>query len=175
MVAGAQRSSLRRRSRSPGSGPRAGPFPCPRTARSPGSPSAPGARRRLDERLSRGDLDLLHLHEPAIPSLSLLALRGARLPVVATFHASAERSLGYAAARPFLARFVERIGVRIAVSAAARSLIARYFPGDYDVIPNGVPVARFAASLPDPDLQHLKPYVLFVGRPEAAQGLRRAG
>ena len=130
----------------------------------------PGARRRLDERLSRGDLDVLHLHEPAIPSLSLLALMGARLPVVATFHASAERSLGYAAARPFLARFVERIDVRIAVSAAARSLIATYFPGDYDVIPNGVPVARFAAALPDPDLHHLKPYVLFVGRPEPRKG-----
>jgi phosphatidylinositol alpha-mannosyltransferase len=130
----------------------------------------PGARRRLGERLSRGDLDVLHLHEPAIPSLSLLALMGARLPVVATFHASAERSLGYAAARPFLRRFVERIDVRIAVSAAARSLIATYFPGDYDLIPNGVPVARFAGARPDPDLQHLKPYVLFVGRPEPRKG-----
>jgi phosphatidylinositol alpha-mannosyltransferase len=130
----------------------------------------PGARRRLYERLSRGDLDVLHLHEPAIPSLSLLALMGARLPVVATFHASAERSLGYAAARGFLRRFVERIDVRIAVSAAARSLIATYFPGDYDVIPNGVPVARFAAAVPDPALCHLKPCVLFVGRPEPRKG-----
>jgi len=89
---------------------------------------------------------------------------------VATFHASAERSLGYAAARPFLRRFVERIDVRIAVSAAARSLIATYFPGDYDVIPNGVPVARFAGAKPDPDLHHLKPFVLFVGRPEPRKG-----
>src|SRR5205085_11220516 len=113
----------------------------------------PGARRRLDERLSRGDLDVLHLHEPAIPSLSLLALMGARLPVVATFHASAERSLGYAAARPFLRRLVERIDVRIAVSAAARSLVAAYFPGDYDLIPNGVAVARFAGASPDPELK----------------------
>jgi phosphatidylinositol alpha-mannosyltransferase len=95
---------------------------------------------------------------------------GARLPVVATFHASAERSLGYAAARPFLARFVERIDVRIAVSAAARSLIGTYFPGDYRVIPNGVPVARFAGAAPDPELQRLKPCVLFVGRPEPRKG-----
>ena len=130
----------------------------------------PGARRCLDERLSRGDLDLLHLHEPAIPSLSLLALMGARLPVVATFHASAERSFGYAAARPFLRRFVERIDVRIAVSAAARSLIATYFPGDYHLIPNGVPVCRFAGAAPDPELQRMKPYVLFVGRPEPRKG-----
>jgi phosphatidylinositol alpha-mannosyltransferase len=130
----------------------------------------PGARRRLEGRLSRGDLDLLHLHEPAIPSLSLLALMGARLPVVATFHASAERSLGYAAARPVLTRFVERIDVRIAVSAAARSLIAGYFPGDYHLIPNGVPVSRFAGAAPDPELQALKPYVLFVGRPEPRKG-----
>ena len=130
----------------------------------------PGVRRRLDERLSRGDLDVLHLHEPAIPSLSLLALMGARLPVVATFHAAAERSAGYAAARRFLRRYVERIDERIAVSAAARSLIGAYFPSDYHVIPNGVAAARFAGATPDPDLERLRPYVLFVGRPEPRKG-----
>jgi phosphatidylinositol alpha-mannosyltransferase len=130
----------------------------------------PGVKRRLDGRLSRGDLDVLHLHEPAIPSLSLLSLMWARLPLVATFHASAERSLGYAAARPFLGRFVERIDLRVAVSAAARSLIGTYFPGDYRLIPNGVTVARFAGAAPDPEMERLKPYVLFVGRPEPRKG-----
>lgn len=130
----------------------------------------PGARRRLRERVSRGDLDVLHLHEPAIPSLSLLALLEARLPVVATFHASAERSLGYAVARPLLGRVLGRIDVRIAVSEAARALIGAYFPGDYRMIPNGVPVSRFAGAVPDPELQALKPFVLFVGRPEPRKG-----
>ena len=130
----------------------------------------PGPRRRLEDRLGRGDFDLLHLHEPAVPSLSLLALAAAHLPVVATFHASAERSLGYAAARPFLARLLDRLDVRIAVSEAARSLIGSYFPAPYRLIPNGVPVARFAGAAPDPGLEALKPFVLFVGRAEPRKG-----
>lgn len=130
----------------------------------------PGPARRLDRRLGEGDLDVLHLHEPAIPSLSLLALAKAHVPVVATFHASAPASAGYAALRPVLARYLARVDVRIAVSSAAESLIGRYFPGDYRLIPNGVPVARFAGAVPDPELASLGPFVLFVGRAEQRKG-----
>ena len=130
----------------------------------------PGPARRLDERLGRGDLDLLHLHEPAIPSLSLLALRSAHVPVVATFHASAERSAGYALARPVLRRLLDKIDVRIAVSRAAQNLIGSYFPAPYRLIPNGIDAARFAAAPPDPELAALKPFVLFVGRAEPRKG-----
>jgi phosphatidylinositol alpha-mannosyltransferase len=130
----------------------------------------PGPAHRLGRRLARGDLDVLHLHEPAIPSISLLALRAARGPVVATFHAAADRSAGYALARPFLGRLLAKVGVRIAVSQAARSLVGRYFPAPYRLIPNGVTVARFAGAGPDPELAALKPFVLFVGRPEPRKG-----
>lgn len=130
----------------------------------------PGPARRLDRRLAEGDFDVLHLHEPAIPSLSLLALAKAHVPVVATFHASAPASAGYAALKPLLGRYLARVDVRIAVSSAAESLIGRYFPGDYRQIPNGVPVARFAGATPDPELAALGPFVLFVGRAEQRKG-----
>lgn len=160
----------------PATRPEAGIWAAGRTAGIPANGSVaricfgPGPRRRLAARLARGDLDVLHLHEPAIPSLSLLALAGARLPVVATFHASAERSLGYALARPLLQRAVRRIDERIAVSAAARALVGTYFPGTYATIPNGVSIARFAGAAPDPALEAVMPYVLFVGRPEPRKG-----
>ncbi|HWD08299.1 MAG TPA: glycosyltransferase family 4 protein [Actinomycetota bacterium] len=130
----------------------------------------PGPARRVAERVRRGDLDLLHLHEPGSPSISLLALRAAQVPAVATFHASAEKSAGYAVARPLLGRVLDRLSVRIAVSAAARSLVGRYFPAPYRLIPNGVPVARFAGAFPDSELAGLKPFVLFVGRAEPRKG-----
>lgn len=130
----------------------------------------PGPARRVSERLARGDLDLLHLHEPGIPSISLLALRAAKVPAVATFHASAEQSAGYALMRPVLGRWLEKLSVRIAVSAAARSLVGRYFPAPYRLIPNGVPVARFAGAVADPALADAKPFVLFVGRAEPRKG-----
>lgn len=130
---------------------------------------SPGASRRIGALLA--DLDVVHLHEPLIPSVSLLALMDGRVPSVATFHASAGRSLGYAAARPVLARLAARLGARIAVSEAARALAARYFPEEYALIPNGIDLARFAGAVPDPDAAALRPFVLFVGRPEPRKGL----
>jgi phosphatidylinositol alpha-mannosyltransferase len=132
---------------------------------------SPGANARIRKRLGAGDLDLLHLHEPGIPSVSMLALRQANVPVIATFHASAPRSLAYQVARPILRPMLERISQRVAVSEASKRLISSYFPGDYHLIPNGIDFRRFSEAEPDRDLMAAKPFVLFVGRPEARKGL----
>jgi phosphatidyl-myo-inositol alpha-mannosyltransferase len=129
------------------------------------------ANSRLAARLARGDLELLHIHEPASPSVSLLALRQARVPVVATFHASAERSLAYRLARPALAPLMAKISRKIAVSEAARRLISTHFPGDYELIPNGITKDRWAGAAPAEELRTAGPFVLFVGRPEPRKGL----
>ena len=64
-----------------------------------------------------------------------------------------------------------RLHGRIAVSAAARHFIDRYFPGDYKVIPNGVDIARFAGAVPLARWQDGTPNLLFVGRHEPRKGL----
>jgi len=130
-----------------------------------GPGAAAGMRRALE------DLDphVVHLHEPLIPSLSALALLNSKAPCVGTFHASSEASLAYWAARPFLKRAIGRLRVRIVVSEAARALIARYFPGEYEEIPNGVVLHRYAtASRVDVGPG---PTVLFLGRFERRKGL----
>jgi phosphatidylinositol alpha-mannosyltransferase len=110
----------------------------------------------------------VHLHEPLIPSLSLVALVRANAPAVGTFHAAAPASTGYSLARPVLASAMSRLAVRTAVSDAARRLVSRYFPGDYVLTPNGVDAARFRDAHPtgDPDRN-----VLFLGRIERRKGL----
>ena len=113
--------------------------------------------------------EVVHLHEPLIPSLSLLALLNSRAPCVGTFHASSESSMAYWFARPILNRVMDRLSIRIVVSDAARDLIGRYFPGDYEVVPNGVEVARYATA-PRLDLG-AAPTVLFLGRLERRKGL----
>ncbi len=114
--------------------------------------------------------DLVHLHEPLVPSLSLLGLWSAKVPAVGTFHASAESSLGYRLARPVLERAVDRLAARTAVSDAARALIARYFPGEYLLTPNGIDAARFAEAHPiEPRSDRKK--ILFFGRIERRKGL----
>ncbi len=54
------------------------------------SPAVHGKVRRW---LAEGDFDVLHLHEPNAPSLSMWALRVAEGPIVATFHTSTTKSL----------------------------------------------------------------------------------
>ena len=130
-----------------------------------GPRAATAVRRALD----RFAPDVLHLHEPLIPSLSLLALWASSVPTVGTFHAAAERSLGYGLARPALRRAARRLRVRTAVSDAARELVSRYLPGDYGLTPNGVDVATFATASP----ADLGPgqKILFLGRIERRKGL----
>jgi phosphatidylinositol alpha-mannosyltransferase len=46
----------------------------------------PATLRKVKKWLLKGDFDVLHLHEPNAPSLSMLALQAAEGPIVATFH-----------------------------------------------------------------------------------------
>jgi phosphatidylinositol alpha-mannosyltransferase len=78
----------------------------------------------------------------------------------------------YAFGKPFFRRFINRLKGRIAVSEAARDFVARYFLGEYVIIPNGIDLQRF-------DRQRVQPIerfmdgrlnVLFVGRLERRKG-----
>jgi len=130
-----------------------------------GPVAALGVRRALADI----GAEVVHLHEPLIPSLSVLALLNSPSPCVGTFHASSESSAAYRVARPILKGLMDRLRVRIVVSDAARDLIGRYFPGDYEVIPNGVEVARYATA-PRVDLGAGRT-LLFLGRIERRKGL----
>ena len=129
----------------------------------------PGAGAATRRSLREFHADVIHLHEPLIPSVSLLALLNAAAPTVGTFHAAAPRSLGYGVSRALLDRAVQRLTCRTAVSKAARDLVSHYFPGDYAITPNGVDCARFATAEPLDWGPQLK--VLFHGRLEPRKGL----
>jgi phosphatidylinositol alpha-mannosyltransferase len=110
----------------------------------------PLSAARVRRWLAAGRFDVLHVHEPVNPSLSLLAVLSARGPVVATFHTAMTRSRALAAAQGLLQIVLERITGRIAVSALARKVQVEHLGGDAVEIPNGVAVARFAGTEPLP-------------------------
>jgi phosphatidylinositol alpha-mannosyltransferase len=83
-----------------------------------------------------------------VPFLSLSILKESRSVNVATFHAYAGFSPSYEFGGRALQGYAARLHGRIAVSAAARHFIDRFFPGDYKVIPNGVDVDRFQRAVP---------------------------
>ena len=95
-----------------------------------------------------GSFDVLHVHEPAVPSLSLLACWVASGPIVATVHTAMPRSRVLLAAQPVLRSALEKIDGRIAVSEAARTTLVEHLGGDAVLIPNGVATKRYRYAEP---------------------------
>ncbi|HEX7106448.1 MAG TPA: glycosyltransferase family 4 protein [Acidothermaceae bacterium] len=119
---------------------------------------------RVRRWLRDGAFDVVHVHEPAAPSLSLLATWAADVPIVATFHTSISRSRAMAAAYSILQTALEKISGRIAVSEAARRTLVEHLGGDAVLIPNGVQVSAFATAQPLPDWPGDGGAIGFLGR-----------
>ena len=129
---------------------------------------------RVKRILADEEFDIVHIHEPFMPFLPVQFLRYSEAINVATFHAAKERdaSRWYAYGRRVLRRWFRRLDGKIAVSLPAMRLVSRYFPGYFNIIPNGVNVAHFSAPLePLPQYCDGRPNILFVGRPEKRKGL----
>jgi phosphatidylinositol alpha-mannosyltransferase len=125
------------------------------------SPRSVGAIRCA---LERERFDVLHIHEPMTPAISIAALALARVPCVATFHAHGP--LGWMKiGKPLWGFLADRLDYRIAVSPYARDSAAAWLPGGYEVVPNGVLIP------PEADARGREHRVLFVGRQEPRKGL----
>ncbi len=124
----------------------------------------PVSAARVRRWVGDGDFEVLHVHEPAAPSLSLLACWAAAGPIVGTFHTSSLRSRAMAAMYPLLYPALEKIGGRIAVSEDARRTLVEHLGGDPVLIPNGVFVDRFAAARPRDEWCSEGGTLVFLGR-----------
>lgn len=113
--------------------------------------------------LREGGFDVLHVHEPFVPSVSMLGVFAADGPIVATFHYAAERSRALQVFGSAVQPALEKITGRIAVSPAARRVVVEHLGGDAVLIPNGVDVAHFAGATPLPGRPEA-PTVVFLGR-----------
>jgi phosphatidylinositol alpha-mannosyltransferase len=119
---------------------------------------------RLKRTVEQERFDVLHLHEPMTPALCVAALALAETPIVATWHAAGE--LGWMkAGRRFWGFLIDRIDHRIAVSELARDSAARWLPGDYEIVPNGVEVP---AGI---DPANRENRIVFIGRHDPRKGL----
>ncbi|MEY4958723.1 MAG: hypothetical protein RL271_97 [Actinomycetota bacterium] len=132
----------------------------------------PVAASRVRQWISQGNFDLLHLHEPAIPSLSLLACWLGEGPMVGTFHAAAPKQKVAFAISPLLEPVIEKLSARIAVSEVARETLKIHLETDAVVIPNGIDVNLFRKALPKEEWQHPNT-IGFIGRfEEPRKGLQ---
>ncbi|MCY7303788.1 MAG: glycosyltransferase family 4 protein [Thermoleophilia bacterium] len=126
---------------------------------------SPRAVLRIRRVLERERFDVLHLHEPMTPVTCISVLAMATAPIVATHHASGD--LGYMrGAVPVYGFLANRIDKRLAVSERARDSAARWLPGDYEIVPNGVLIPEVA------DPAGRENTVTFAGRQETRKGLQ---
>ncbi len=132
--------------------------------------------RRL---LRRERYDVVHVHEPLMPMLSLQFLRQADAPLLGTFH-SAEPAAArlYRLTGPLLRRWTRRLAARTAVSETARAIAGPALGGPCAIVPGCTDLSRFATPAPPPELAELpgpggptRRVILFVGRAEARKGL----
>ncbi len=128
----------------------------------------------VDAVLEEGQFDVVHMHEPLIPSLTFQFLRQAETLRVGTFHAARDGGhLVYATGKRIMKRWFRRLDGKIAVSNAASRLIGRYFAGYYNIIPNGIDLSRFSGEHEHiPALDDGKRNLLFVGRLEKRKGAK---
>ncbi len=128
---------------------------------------------RIKSLLRREAFDLVHLHEPLSSFLTLCILHLSKSANIGTFHAYREGTKIYGASKFFLRRWFRKLDGRIAVSRPAMKFVSTHFPGEYQIIPNGIDVDHFAADVPPfPQWKDGMINILFVGRMEKRKGLK---
>ena len=137
----------------------------PANASLPNIVLSPSALLRMKRVLEREQFDVVHVHEPLAPVLSVFTLLIAECATVSTSHAAGERLGWYPMGKALWGIAAERIDYRIAVSAAARRAAEPYLGGPFEVIPNGTVLPeRFDAG-------NRNGNVVFIGRNEQRKGL----
>ncbi len=123
--------------------------------------------------LDRGNFDVVHFHEPFCPAVPTYGLMISNYVNVATFHALHEKHKGYILFHPVFRPLFHKLRKKIAVSRAALKFVSYYFPGEYEIIPNGVDYEFFSRDVePLRNFRDGKLNILFVGRLERRKGLR---
>ncbi|MCY4615183.1 MAG: glycosyltransferase family 4 protein, partial [Chloroflexi bacterium] len=155
------------------------PVPVPASGSTARIALSPRLGRQVRGALEQHQFEVVHVHEPLMPTLPIQVLRASRsvnpnVVNVGTFHATKDGGNRlYSYGRRLLKRWFREIDGKITVSPPAQRYVSRYFPGYYNVIPNGIEVPRFA----DPTLEPLHEFedemtnILYVGRAEKRKGL----
>jgi phosphatidylinositol alpha-mannosyltransferase len=137
-------------------------------------PYSPAVNWRVKRALHAEDFDIVHAHEPMTLPVPIMALTHSRAINVGTFHAYRDSHLIYKYGRRVFQPFFDKLDGKIAVSEAAKDTVARYFGGEFVIIPNGIDVNRFAGEHVHPLEQYTdgRLNILFVGRLDPRKGFR---
>ena len=116
--------------------------------------------------------DVVHLHEPVVPTACFDAMAFFDGAMVGTFHTYGTNGLTHGLARMggFMRR-IRRLEVRIAVSEAAAWTGRRFYGGEYRIVPNGVRLPDGGVPGPRPRAITDPLRIAFVGQAVERKGL----
>ena len=127
----------------------------------------PFSGQRVRKWIDEGNFDVVHVHEPAAPSISLVTCLVSEGALVGTFHTSNARSRMMAVSAGFLKVALEKLSARITVSAPAHVTLGDHselFGASTVTIPNGVDVSEYADAEPMTIEPADAQVVVFLGR-----------
>lgn len=127
----------------------------------------PFSGQRVRKWIDEGNFDVVHVHEPAAPSISLVTCLVSEGALVGTFHTSNARSRMLAVSAGFLKVALEKLSARITVSAPAHVTLGDHselFGASTVTIPNGVDVSEYADAEPMAIEPADAQVVVFLGR-----------
>jgi phosphatidylinositol alpha-mannosyltransferase len=127
----------------------------------------PFSGQRVRKWIDEGNFDVVHVHEPAAPSISLVTCLVSEGALVGTFHTSNARSRMMAVSAGFLKVALEKLSARITVSAPAHVTLGDHselFGASTVTIPNGVDVSEYSESEPMAIEPADAQVVVFLGR-----------
>ncbi len=131
---------------------------------------------RIRQMLEREAFDVVHFHEPFAGLISkdmLSLIDPAESTAIGTFHTYEGTRLYKIGAKHLAMPYFRMLQGRIAVSRPAYQFISRHFPGEYDIIPNGIQVDDFANAEPFERLKNDGMVnLLFLSRLEKRKGLK---
>ena len=135
----------------------------------PLAPDASAALRTI-RALNDEDFDVIHLHEPLAPGVTMTALLLRLAPTVGTFHAAGD-SASYRMLNRAVRWLASRIDIRVAVSKDAELLASRYLGGSYELLGNGIELGKYGLIGTEPVAKTSQPTIFFIGRHEPRKGL----
>ncbi|MQG19126.1 MAG: glycosyltransferase family 4 protein [SAR202 cluster bacterium] len=149
------------------------PFPLPSGGSIAYISINPFAISKTIKKIEQEKFEIIHLHEPFAGIIQPAIIKNSQAINIATFHSFNGTYIYKLGVSKFFKPYFKKLHSLIAVSQPAKNFINEYFPGKYEIIPNGINLGDYKNNKHQiSKFQDSKTNILFVGRSDKRKGLK---